>query len=115
MPPAEPGDGSTPQRGLAAERTSLAWTRTALSLALIGGLLIRIGTKSAPATLAYPVGGLAPLGAAAAGLWLPTTRSRAAGRGDLAAQRAVLRSLSAGTAALAVASGVIVAVSAVGG
>jgi hypothetical protein len=37
-----------PQPGLAVERTVLAWTRTWLSVAVCGLLLLRLGTGSAP-------------------------------------------------------------------
>lgn len=108
------GDDGAPKPGLAAERTSLAWTRSALSLGVIGALFIRAGAKSASEALAYPLGGLALLAAAVAWLWLPTVRARALTRGDRAAQRAMLRWMSAGTATLGVAAGVLVVVSAVG-
>jgi uncharacterized membrane protein YidH (DUF202 family) len=53
--PASPGDGDQPagpsdpdpgepgarDQGLARERTSLAWTRTALSFAAVGGVMLR--------------------------------------------------------------------------
>jgi uncharacterized membrane protein YidH (DUF202 family) len=43
--PPDPGPGPTgpgqPDRGLARERTSLAWTRTAISFAAVGGVVLK--------------------------------------------------------------------------
>ena len=38
---AAPGDPSGPDPGLAGERTSLAWTRTASSFAAVGGVVLK--------------------------------------------------------------------------
>jgi uncharacterized membrane protein YidH (DUF202 family) len=38
---AGPGDPGDPDPGWARERTSLAWTRTALSFAAVGGVMLR--------------------------------------------------------------------------
>ena len=35
------GDPSAPQPGLARERTTLAWTRTAISFAAVGGVVLK--------------------------------------------------------------------------
>jgi uncharacterized membrane protein YidH (DUF202 family) len=53
---------------LATERTGLAWTRSALSLAAIGALILRAATEAHLAPLGYPVGGVLLLGAAL--LWI---------------------------------------------
>ena len=37
----DPGDHDDPDPGWARERTSLAWTRTALSFAAVGGVVLR--------------------------------------------------------------------------
>jgi uncharacterized membrane protein YidH (DUF202 family) len=43
-------------RGLARERTALAWSRSALSLAALGALLVRIGAETGTGIVAYPLG-----------------------------------------------------------
>jgi uncharacterized membrane protein YidH (DUF202 family) len=40
----------------ATERTALAWTRSALSVAAIGALIVRAATQSHLAVVGYPVG-----------------------------------------------------------
>jgi hypothetical protein len=112
MPQAERRDDRAPERGQAAERTSLAWTRSALSLGAIGALFIHAGAKSAPEALAYPLGGLSLLAAAVVGMCVPTVRARALARGDLTAHRGLLRWMSAGIATLGALAGVVVAISA---
>ena len=114
MPRSERPDDGSPERGLAAERTSLAWGRTALSLSVIGALFVRAGATSATEAIAYPLGGLVMLAAVVVWLWLPTVRTQAVARGDMAAQRAMLRRMSAGATALGVAAGALVVVSAFG-
>ncbi len=52
--------------GLANERTTLAWSRSALSLAAIGGLFLRFATEHNEYLLGYPLGAAALLAAAAA-------------------------------------------------
>lgn len=52
-------------RGLANERTLLAWSRSALSLAAIGALTLRYGAEQHAYLFAYPVAGVALLGAIA--------------------------------------------------
>jgi uncharacterized membrane protein YidH (DUF202 family) len=39
--PADPGDPEDRDPGLARERTSLAWTRTAISFAAVGGAVLK--------------------------------------------------------------------------
>jgi uncharacterized membrane protein YidH (DUF202 family) len=111
MRQAESRDGRAPASGQAAERTSLAWTRSALSLGAIGALFIHAAAKSAPEALAYGLGGLTLLAAAVVGVCAPTIRARALARGDLAAHRGLLRWMSAGIATLGIVAGVLVAIS----
>jgi uncharacterized membrane protein YidH (DUF202 family) len=40
-PNPDPGEPGARDQGLARERTSLAWTRTALSFAAVGGVMLR--------------------------------------------------------------------------
>ncbi|HEY2318931.1 MAG TPA: hypothetical protein VGH67_11575 [Solirubrobacteraceae bacterium] len=75
-------------------------------------LFIHAGPKSAPEALAYPLRGLSLLAAVVVGMCVPTVRGRALARGDLAAHRGLLRSMSAGIATLGVVAGVVVAISA---
>jgi hypothetical protein len=98
-------DDRVPERAQAAERTSLAWTRSALSLGALGALFIHAGATSAPEALAYPLGGLSLLAATVVGLCVPNVRARALARGDLPAHRRPLRWMSAGIASLAVPCG----------
>jgi uncharacterized membrane protein YidH (DUF202 family) len=58
--------------GKALERTSLAWTRSGLSLAAIGALILRAAALSHLTVLSYVVGGA--LVAAAVGLWAQGSR-----------------------------------------
>lgn len=62
-----PGRGAAQDfdAGLAAERTSLAWTRTALSLAVAGALLVRLGIETPLPALGWALGGADVLIAAA--------------------------------------------------
>lgn len=59
--------------GLQTERTGLAWERTALNVAVLGALLLRVGTTSSSL---LRVAGALSLGAAAGVLLLGARRSR---------------------------------------
>lgn len=52
--------------GLANERTALAWSRSALSLAAIGALFLRFGIERHEYLVGYPLGAAALAAAAAA-------------------------------------------------
>ncbi len=74
QPPA-PDDPEEPDPGLARERTSLAWTRTAISFAALGGAVLKVSVGSglvilAMATLVWRLGRMQRPGAQR--LWLIT-------------------------------------------
>ena len=90
--------------GLAAERTALAWTRSALSLAAIGALITRAATDSHVPLLGYPVG--ITLVIAATVLWAYGGAAYRSGRSQRPPDRAQpspagLRMIAAATAAIA--------------
>lgn len=79
------------RRGLANERTVLSWSRSALSLAAIGALILRFGTEHHVYALAYPVGSGVVLAAAAAWVYWNTIYSsrRKCGRDFVVEPRAL--------------------------
>ena len=94
-------------RGLAVERTALAWTRSALALAAIGALAVRRGAQGDLPDLAYPLG-VVLLGGAVA-MWmlgssLYSRRVAAAGASKPTPNVRAFRVMSAGTVAIAVAA-----------
>ena len=97
-------------RGLAIERTALAWTRSALALAAIGVLAVRRGAQGDVPDVAYPVG--AVLLAAAVGVWmlgasLYTKRAATARAADPAPRALAFKVMSIGTVAIAAAAVVL--------
>ncbi len=97
-------------RGLATERTALAWTRSALALAAIGALAVRRGTQGDVPSVAYPVG--AVLFGGAVGVWMLGAsiygrRGATARPGDAAPRALAFRIMSIGTVAIAVAAVVL--------
>lgn len=60
-------EGRTPQPGRQPERTSLAWQRTAVSAAVLGGVATRIGVSDRAA--AFVVAAVAAFTAAALSAW----------------------------------------------
>jgi uncharacterized membrane protein YidH (DUF202 family) len=88
-----PGTASAgePDPGLASERTRLAWTRTAISVAALGGVLLR--TAPTTGTLVLAASGLIW------GIGCRASRSVATPSGD---RRALLASISATVTALSV-------------
>ncbi|HET6949454.1 MAG TPA: DUF202 domain-containing protein [Acidimicrobiales bacterium] len=55
------GDDAGPDRGLQAERTELAWVRTALACGALGAISARVGAASLPLAAALLLGALAAL------------------------------------------------------
>ena len=97
-------------RGLATERTALAWTRSALALAVIGALAVRRGAQGDLPDLAYPAGAVV-LGAAIA-VWLLgssifSRRVATARPGDPAPRALAFKIMSMGTVAIAAAAVVL--------
>lgn len=87
--------------GLANERTSLAWNRTALSLGAIGGLGIKAGIEGEAPYVAYPLGGIVLAAAGAVFLYgLRTYRSNRVQLqgGAVLPHPGVLRAMAIGTA-----------------
>lgn len=91
--------------GAAAERTALAWFRTAVSMGILGLLMVRAGTES-QSSAAVALGGVVL--ALAGGLcWLPAQASAAGGgpgtraAGPAAARRMALAGAALGAAAMA--------------
>ncbi|HEY1633931.1 MAG TPA: DUF202 domain-containing protein [Acidimicrobiales bacterium] len=96
-----------PDRGLATERTALAWTRSALALAAIGALAVRRGAQGDLPAVAYPVGAL--LFGAAVALWMlgASIYNRRVARtdaGDPAPRAVAFKIMSIGTVGIAVAA-----------
>jgi uncharacterized membrane protein YidH (DUF202 family) len=89
---------------LAAERTELAWQRSALSTAAAGAVLLRIAERHTPSYVSAPTAAVALALAAAMALY----GRRRYRTGETAARPAVNRAIAVAVAALAVASAVSV-------
>jgi uncharacterized membrane protein YidH (DUF202 family) len=112
LPPADVNRHGPPLPGLATERTTLAWSRTALSLVANGGLLLKVAvTESGAAAVAAWV---LAFGAMAAGAFAWAFGMRAYRRvrehilaGRPSVRPEALRGLSTVTILLAVAAAVL--------
>jgi uncharacterized membrane protein YidH (DUF202 family) len=94
-----------PERGLARERTGLAWERSAGSFAALAGVLLGVAAhRAAPGLLVLS----AALVVVAAGVWRHGRRSYE--RADVAPQTRALALMSAAAALTAVAAAIIVIV-----
>jgi uncharacterized membrane protein YidH (DUF202 family) len=101
--------------GLATERTALAWSRTALTLAAIGALLVHLAAEGDVSVPAYALGGSAIAAGAAA--WRDGQRSYWANRKALAtgapvARPGTLRALGVFSVLLSIGALVLVAIAA---
>ena len=102
--------GAEPDRGLASERTALAWSRSALALAAVAALAVRRGAQGDLPDFAYPLGVI--LFAAAVAVWV---LGAAAYEGTVVGvrvagpvpRRLAFRVMSVGTVAVAVAATVL--------
>lgn len=89
-------------RGQAIERTALAWTRSALALAVIAALAVRRGEQGDLPEVAYPLGVI--LFAAALGVWMfgsSIYRRRSAGVADPTPRVLAFKVMTIGTIAVA--------------
>ncbi len=93
MNPPDPATRATSttvvHRGLAGERTALAWNRSALSLAAVGAVALETGVEHAPHALGYAVG--ATLISLAGVAWAFTRRAYQRTRASLRAGAPVAR------------------------
>lgn len=80
MDDASPGD-----RGLASERTTLAWQRSGLSLIVVAGLVARAGIEADAPILAVVAGGIVAL--VGVGVWMHGQRTYRQYHGGFAAGR----------------------------
>jgi uncharacterized membrane protein YidH (DUF202 family) len=75
--------------GVQLERTSLAWSRTALGLVVVGALAVRRGMDPDTSVLAYVVGGLLLAGSLAAHAYGASAYERRVA--DLRSDRGIVR------------------------
>jgi uncharacterized membrane protein YidH (DUF202 family) len=95
-------------RGLANERTALAWSRSALSLAAIGGLILHFGSEKHAYVVAYPLGaGVLVMAAAAWGYGNSVYAGRRREATDHVARPTALRIMAIVNTLLAIAAFVI--------
>ncbi|MEO8688023.1 MAG: DUF202 domain-containing protein [Solirubrobacteraceae bacterium] len=100
-------DAAGPKPGLAAERTALAWSRTAMGLLVVSGLLVRFAERGRAPVAGELAAALAL--ATSGGVWWHARRLHQRSEPPTGPQLRVLSAVTLGVVAVAIATSVAVA------